>query len=106
MDVVYEWLIDEGYEADEIRDTSGSCPYDYQTGPEDNPSLRMEVKGLSGCLGPVEITDGELRSARDTVETALAVVHGIDVKVDEHGELIGSGGTLWVERPWKPASPT
>jgi hypothetical protein len=39
------------------------------------------------------------------VETALAVVHGIDVKVDEHGELIGSGGTLRVERPWKPREP-
>jgi hypothetical protein len=51
MDVVYEWLINEGYEADEIRDTSGSCPYDYETGPENSPSLRMEVRACPGASG-------------------------------------------------------
>ncbi|MGE5829790.1 MAG: hypothetical protein ACM30G_15725, partial [Micromonosporaceae bacterium] len=102
MDVVYEWLVGEGYAEGDIRDTAATRPYDYEVGPEDRPLLRVEAKGLSGPLGPVEITDGELGSARAGVETVLAVVHGIAVTVEEQGEFVGTGGVLWIERPWSP----
>jgi hypothetical protein len=102
MDVVHDWLVGQGHAEGAIRDTSASCPYDYEVGPVDRPVLRVEVKGLSGGLGPVEITDGEVRSARSGVETVLAVVYGIDVVEGSDGRPTGRSGSLWHEWPWNP----
>jgi len=81
MELVHRWLIEEGHPDSEINDTSRNRPYDYEIGPEDRPKLRVEVKGMVGALGPVEVTAGEVELARHGgVATTLAVVprHHVD----------------------------
>ena len=103
MDLVHRWLIDEGHPASEINDTSRNRPYDYEVGPERSPKLRVEVKGSVGALGPVEVTAGEVESARHGgVATTLAVVHRISLTLDANGHWQASGGKLWPVESWNP----
>jgi hypothetical protein len=103
MELVRRWLIEEGHPDSEINDTSRNQPYDYEVRPEDRPKLRVEVKGMVGALGPVEVTAGEVESARHGgVATTLAVVHGITLTLDLNGQWQASGGTLWLVEGWNP----
>lgn len=68
-----------------------------------NETLRVEVKGTSNQLGSVNVTAGEVASARDpVVQTDLIIVHGINV-VSIDDELVGEGGELRSLEPWIPA---
>jgi len=102
MDVVHNWLIDAGHDDDDIRDTSDGNSYDFEIGPQNRPVMRVEVKRLTGRLGPVTVTRGEVESARGPIPTMLAVVHGIQVEKDEDAVWRGWGGKLWVANRWKP----
>ncbi|MFF5230718.1 protein NO VEIN domain-containing protein [Dactylosporangium sp. NPDC000521] len=103
MSHVEDWLVDNGYR--EIRDTSATRPYDFEIGPEHAPMLRVEVKGTTGAFGPVQVTAGEVMSARQgNVPTMLAIVHSIRLTLDgDTGEWQADGGQLWTSSPWSPS---
>lgn len=103
MNVVRSWLTDQGFTASEIRNTSANKPYDYEVGPPGCPRMRIEVKGSTGALGTVEVTAGEVESARHGgVPTTLAIVHGIRLSLDATGRWQADGGNLWLVENWAP----
>jgi Protein NO VEIN, C-terminal len=103
MHKVREWLGAEGYSSRSIRDTSATCPYDYEVGPVRAPNLRIEVKGTIGGRGPVIVTAGEVLSAREgRIRTALAIVHDIELTLRADGTWKAAGGQLWVNDHWVP----
>jgi Domain of unknown function (DUF3883) len=103
MRKVREWLVAQGYGSRSIRDTSATCPYDFEIGPAHAPKLRVEVKGTIGGRGPVIVTAGEVLSARQGgVRTALAVVHDIELNLRADGTWEADGGQLWVNDDWVP----
>ncbi|UWZ37041.1 DUF3883 domain-containing protein [Dactylosporangium roseum] len=107
MRKVREWLVDQGYGSRSIRDTSATCPYDYEVGPAHAPKLRVEVKGTLGGRGPVIVTAGEVLSARQGgVRTALAVVHDIELTLRVDGTWEATGGQVWVDEHWVPTDET
>ncbi len=89
-----------GYSVD---DTSANNPFDLRC-TNANEVVRVEVKGLAGALGKVEVTIGEVLSARDEdCRTDLFVVHSISLKEKGKTDFVGEGGETVIERDWSPA---
>jgi hypothetical protein len=85
-----------------LKDTSKIAPYDY-VASKNGEQRRVEVKGLSGGLGSVMVTAGEVRSAREIgIQTDLVIIHSIEVLEAAAGVFQGQGGTLHVVRHWTP----
>ncbi|MFD6568535.1 protein NO VEIN domain-containing protein [Micromonospora profundi] len=104
MALVRQWLIDQGHSRRSIRNTSAYHPYDYEVGPEHAPKLRVEVKGTLGGPGPVFVTAGEVRAAReDGIRTVLAIVHNLELTLRADGTWTVDGGHLWLDDPWMPS---
>ena len=85
-----------------VTDTSANNPYDLEC-LQNNQKVRVEVKGLTGALGPVDVTSGEVRSARsEKVRTDLFIVHSMSLA--EHGKsgYVGEGGETFIETGWSP----
>ena len=103
MSKVHDWLRQRGHSARSIHDTSANHPYDYEVGPAHSPQFGVEVKGTIGQRGPVTVTAGEVRSAREGgVRTVLAVVHSIELTLQADGRWKASGGKLWLDDDWRP----
>jgi len=86
-----------------VIDTSANNPYDLECTKVDE-IVRVEVKGLAGNLGAVEVTIGEVLSAReDSCHTDLFVVHSISLKEKGKSHFVGVGGEIHLERIWRPA---
>lgn len=66
MQRAYQHYENMGYA---LTDTSKVAPYDYMAS-KNGEQRRVEVKGLTGELGPVMVTAGEVRSAREVVFVA------------------------------------
>ena len=76
-------------------------PFDLLCSRE-GETLRVEVKGTGGDASSVNVTHGEVTSARDTeTPTHLFIVHGITV-VTEGDTLTGEGGEIKCLDPWVP----
>jgi hypothetical protein len=76
-------------------------PFDLLCSRE-GETLRVEVKGTRGDASSVNVTHGEVTSARDTdIPTHLFIVHGITV-VTEGDTLTGEGGEIKCLDPWIP----
>ncbi|MEU8091647.1 protein NO VEIN domain-containing protein [Micromonospora chalcea] len=104
MSRVHEWLVSQGHSRHSIRDTSAHHPYDYEIGPEHAPKLRVEVKGTLNGPGPVFVTAGEVRAAReDGIRTVLAIVHGLELTLSSDGTWTVHGGHLWLNDHWMPS---
>jgi hypothetical protein len=107
MSKVHDWLRERGHSTPSIHDTSANHPYDYEVGPAHSPQFRVEVKGTTGQRGPLTVTAGEVRSAREGgVRTVLAVVHDIELTLQADGTWEASGGQVWVDKNWRPADET
>lgn len=103
MKYVRQWLRRRGWSEEDIRDTSGSKPYDYEVGPVDSPEFRVEVKGAQGPAGSVVVTAGEVEAARnDGVRTVLAIVYDIEASLAPDGSWTVRGGRLWRDDDWQP----
>lgn len=86
----------------ELTDTSKVAPFDYEAHKE-GERRRIEVKGLSGALGSVVVTAGEVKSARDAnIRTDLAIIHNIVLVEAMQGVFEGEGGTVYVIEGWNP----
>jgi hypothetical protein len=85
-----------------VVDTSANSPFDLEcTNGEE--VLRVEVKGLTGPLGDVEVTANEVRSARSPqIPTDLFIVHSITLTEHEKFHYIGENGNEHIESPWQP----
>ncbi|MCW6004614.1 DUF3883 domain-containing protein [Micromonospora sp. CPCC 205371] len=104
MSKVHRWLVSKGHSRRSIRDTSATCPYDLEVGPAHAPKFRVEVKGTIGRLGPILVTAGEVRAARDGgVRTVLAIVHDLELTLRTDGTWKVHGGRLWSDEHWLPA---
>ncbi len=101
MDVAKEYLLSlSRWTEDEIVDTSAKKPYDFAC-ENGSDVVRVEVKGLSGGLGPVNITFGESVHARsEETPMMLIVISEIEV-IAVDGDFEGSGGELRVWDPWQ-----
>jgi uncharacterized protein DUF3883 len=86
----------------ELKDTSKTAPFDYEA-RKVGERRRIEVKGLSGELGSVIVTAGEVKSARDAnIQTDLVIIHNIVLLETEQGVFQGEGGTVHLIRNWSP----
>lgn len=100
MEVAMQHYSDLGYA---ITDTSANNPYDLECTKE-KELIRVEVKGLAGALGSVEVTIGEVLSARSTdFRTDLFVVYSISLKEKGKSDFVGEGGQTHVETRWEPS---
>lgn len=100
MNVATEHYKNRGYS---VADTSANNPFDLECTKGDEV-VRVEVKGLTGALGMVEVTIGEVLSAReDDCRTDLFVVHSISLKEKGKTDFVGEGGESRIERDWSPA---
>ncbi|MDB2644941.1 DUF3427 domain-containing protein [Luminiphilus sp.] len=69
---------------------------------KEGSTLHVEVKGTRGDASSVNVTHGEVISARDVdVPTHLFIVHGITV-VTDGDTVIGEGGEMKCLEPWLP----
>ena len=85
-----------------VTDTSSNSPFDLEC-CQDDDMVRVEVKGLSGGLGNVDVTINEVLSARSTeIPTDLFVVHSISLAEHEKLHYAGEGGDTYIESPWQP----
>ncbi len=85
-----------------LKDTSKVSPFDFEA-RRNGDTLRIEVKGLTGHLGPIVVTAGEVLSARNPdIRTDLVVVYEIEVLETELGVFEGRGGTVHVLEGWRP----
>jgi hypothetical protein len=85
-----------------LKDTSKVSPFDYLA-RKNGEERRLEVKGLSGCFGPVVVTAGEVKSAREeNVRTDLVIVHDIELIELSSGVFQGQSGLVHVIREWIP----
>jgi len=85
-----------------VTDTSSNSSFDLECRQSDD-IVRVEVKGLSGGLGGVDVTINEVRSARSTeIPTDLFVVHSISLTEHEKLHYVGVGGDTYIESPWQP----
>ena len=85
-----------------VTDTSSNSPFDLEC-CQDDDVVRVEVKGLSGGLGSVDVTINEVLSARSTeIPTDLFVVHSISLAEHEKLHYVGEGGDTHIESPWQP----
>lgn len=99
MVVAQEYYEKRGYS---VTDTSANNPYDLQC-TNGSETRRIEVKGLTGSLGPVEVTIGEVLSARNTdCETDLFIVYSIALVETESSKIEGEGGKTHVLDNWTP----
>jgi hypothetical protein len=104
MNKVHDWLVSQGHSRRSIRNTSAYHPYDYEVGPEHAPKLRVEVKGTLSKPGPVFVTAGEVRAAReDGIRTVLAIVHDLELTLRADGTWTVHGGRLWLDDHWMPS---
>ena len=101
MDVALDYLLSLGrWRADEIHDTSASESYDFECS-NGTDVVRVEVKGLSGGLGPVNLTVNEMNHARSgETPMMLIVVYGIEITAVE-GDFVGGNGAIKVWDPWE-----
>ena len=89
MEVATQHYVDRGYE---VNDTSANSSFDLEC-TKGEEVLRVKVKGLAGALGPVEVTIGEVLSARSAdFHTDLLVVYSIGLKEKGRSDFIGVGG--------------
>lgn len=97
------WLRETGSAEGDIYDTSTTKPYDFEVRSGSTPMFRVEVKGSRGPLGDVFVTANEVAHARDgRIRTILAIVHDIELDIDEEGVVQPSGGTLSTIDQWRP----
>ena len=101
MEVAKEHLLSLGrWNSDQIVDTSSNTSYDFECRNAQD-TARVEVKGLSGGLGPVNLTFNEVALARSEETTMiLIVVSGIETEAVD-GDFVGSGGAINVWDPWE-----
>ena len=99
MDVATEHYTVLGYL---VTNTSANNPYDLECVKGDEV-VKVEVKGLTGIFGSVEVTIGEVLSARnDDCRTDLFVVHSISLKEKDKTDFVGEGGEACIESDWNP----
>lgn len=91
-------LTGQGYSCQNV---GAARPYDVLAVREDE-ELHVEVKGSSGNKLTVELTDGEVKHARTTQPTLLAVVDAIGWQRNGY-EVTCSGGRLRFWWDWVPA---
>jgi len=85
-----------------IEDTSKVRPFDYAAS-KNGEQRRLEVKGLTGGLGPVIVTVGEVQSAKDAnIRTDLVIIHDIELMEISAGVFQGKGGEVYVIQNWIP----
>jgi len=85
-----------------LEDTSKFRPFDY-TASKNGGQRRLEVKGLTGTLGPVIVTLGEVHSAKDAnFRTDLVIIHDIELIEISAGVFQGQGGKVHVIQNWIP----
>lgn len=85
-----------------VQDVSKYCPYDLLCTKENVIARRVEVKGTRGGPDVVNLTIGEIRSAREPGEvTDLFIVHGISVEMVD-GDPVATGGVAVVNQRWSP----
>lgn len=105
MDRVYMQLLSDGWAATDIRDTSATKPYDFEVGSVRSPQLRVAVKGTINDLGDVIVTPAEVESAlTGGVRTMLAIVYNQQAVLDGTSAWQVTGGDLWRDDDWSPAS--
>jgi hypothetical protein len=86
----------------ELEDTSKFAPFDYEA-RKDGERRRIEVKGLTGRLGPVVVTAGEVKAARDDkTKTDLVIICEIELVETTLGVFAGKGGIVHVIKDWRP----
>jgi hypothetical protein len=85
-----------------LKDTSKVASFDY-VASKNGEQRRLEVKGLTGSLGPVIVTAGEVKSARDaSIGTDLVIIHGIESMETSPGVFQEQGGTVHLIEDWIP----
>lgn len=85
-----------------VTDTSTNNRYDLLCSKDDE-TVRVKVKGLTGGLGVVEVTKGEVQSARSSeCPTHLFVVYSISLKEINRTDFVGEGGESHILASWQP----
>lgn len=82
-----------------VEDVSSRQPFDLSCS-KGNVELRVEVKGTTGDGSTIQLTVGEVKSARMS-STELFIVHDIQLS----GTLtdpVASGGTIKRAKAWMP----
>jgi hypothetical protein len=98
MEVACEYYQSLGYV---VTDTSANRPYDFECVRNDETRW-VEVKGTSGGSEKVNVTEGEVVSARQSEpETDLFIVSGIALE-QENGAWQAYGGEAQVVENWYP----
>jgi hypothetical protein len=98
VDQTIEHLRRLGWTAEHVGTTR---PYDILATNGDI-ALRLEVKGsITSCV-TVELTDGEVKHARQHRATSLAVVDGITWTVLDDGTISTAGGRIRLWANWVP----
>jgi hypothetical protein len=83
-----------------LEDTSKVRPFDY-VGCKNGEQRTLEVKGLTGGLGPIIVTAGEVQSAKDANNSNRFgdnSRHRADGNFS--GVFQGQGGTVYVIQGW------
>lgn len=85
----------------DVTNTSATQPFDLRC-TRDSQEVRVEVKGTRGDGSTIEVTSGEVESARGMAwRTDLVVVSHITVeRLDMR--VVGSGGTMRIVEGWRP----
>jgi hypothetical protein len=98
MQIARERLEGDGWT---VVDVSANRPYDFECSRR-TELVHVEVKGTTGDGSSVLLTPGEVRHARerDPTGTSLAIVSEIELRIDQAGEPIASGGSLELILPW------
>jgi len=92
-------LTDQGWT---VKDVSARQSFDLwcRRGAEE---LRVEVKGTVTTGEKIILTAGEVRSAgQHPQHSGLAILSGVNLRWDEEGQPIASGGELRFTTPWNP----
>jgi len=98
MRVASECFNDDGWD---VIDVSATMPYDLECSRADE-RLLVEVKGTTGDGSVVLLTANEVNLARETPNTALAIVSEI-VITGKGSRTRASGGRLRLIQPWTPS---
>lgn len=85
----------------DVTDRSVDHPYDLFCARA-GERVHVEVKGTTSDGSAVLLTPNEVAHARAAYpETALLIVHGVSLAIDEEGEWFASGGDIKLILPWE-----
>ncbi|MBP7777879.1 MAG: hypothetical protein KA371_12170 [Acidobacteria bacterium] len=106
MQAAKDWLLANGYQGDEIKDTSATKAWDYEVTRKGSVTLYVEAKGMVAPWGKsaaITVTRNEVENARRNPDSCVLIVAtSCTLSQGNDGQPVAKPGKILVEYPWTP----